>query len=517
MRIMTTLQMRQVEQMCVLGGVPTGVLMENAGRAVAEALRDAGRTVLVLVGPGNNGGDGLVAARYLHDWGNQVCLYSLRPRGPDDPNLLLVRERRMDIVAVSQDGGLARLEEALRSADFVLDAVFGTGVRRPISGDIARVFVRVREAKARRPKMRIVALDLPSGMDADTGVADPFCLAADETIVLGFLKPGLFNVPGADLVGRMKVVDIGVPPGLDQGGVAEMASPDFVRSVLPARSLASNKGTFGRVMVVAGSMHFPGAAYLACMGALRVGAGLVTLAAPASLQPVVASKLTEATHLPLPESGPGESAAGAAATVRRGLPGYSVLLVGPGLGQGPAAVSLVKGILVGRARAQIPCVIDADGLNIVAGARGQSDLWRRLADDAILTPHPGEMSRLVGCDVGEVQRDRIGIARTMARQRHKTVVLKGAYTVVAAPDGRVLVSPFANAGLASGGTGDVLAGAIAGLVAQGTSLFEAAAAGVYVHGMAGELASRKLGDAGVIASDILTELPLAIKGIKEQG
>ncbi len=518
MRIVTIRQMKQLEQECAGRGIPTSLLMENAGRAVAEAvgniLGGAGRTVLVLVGPGNNGGDGLVAARYLHDRGNNVCVYLLQPRSPDDPNLALVLERHVEMVEAGQDGGLVRLGERLRSADAVLDAVFGTGMRRTISGSTAGVLVRVGEEKVRRRKMSIVALDVPSGMDADTGAADPTCLYADVTVVLGYPKPGLFNVPGADRVGRISVVDIGIPPGLDGDGVAELAAEDWVRSVLPSRPVVSNKGTFGKLMVVAGSVNYTGAAFLACTGALRVGVGLVTLAAPISLHAALASKLTESTHLPLPESGPGEVAASAAAALRRGLGGYEALLIGPGLGQGPSATRLVKSLLLGKGKAQVACVIDADGLNILAAERGQGVVWRRLVDDAILTPHPGEMSRLTGIGVSEIQRDRIGVARTMAVKWHKTVVLKGAYTVVAASDGRVVVSPFANPALASAGTGDVLAGAIAGLVAQGMPLFEAAAAGVYVHGKAGDLTSGKLGDAGAIASDLLPELPLAIREIK---
>jgi NAD(P)H-hydrate epimerase len=512
--------MRQAEQECVRRGIPTSLLMENAGRAVAEAvrdiLRDAGKMVLILVGPGNNGGDGLVAGRYLHNWGVTVCLYLMRARSPDDPNLKAVVDRGIETVEAGQDNGLARLEERLRSADVVLDAVFGTGIRRTIAGHISGILTAVGEEKARRRKMRIVALDLPSGMDADTGVADPSCLYADETVVLGFPKVGLFNVPGADRVGRMRVVDIGIPTGLDESGVAELASDDWVRLLLPPRPIVANKGTFGRVMVVAGSTSYPGAAYLACTGALRVGAGLVTLAAPASIQPVLSSKLTEVTHLPWPESGTGGAAA-AVATVRRGLGGYNVLLVGPGLGQSPPATRLVRSLLLGKAKTRAICVVDADGLNILAKQGHPDEVWRRLADDAILTPHPGEMARLMGIEVGEIQRDRIAVARTMAGKWHKTVVLKGAYTVVAAPDGRVTVSPFANPALASGGTGDVLAGAISGLLSQGMTLFEAAAAGVYLHGKAGEMVSRKLGDAGVVASDILAELPLAIREIKRSG
>ena len=287
---------------------------------------------------------------------------------------------------------------------------------------------------------------------------------------------------------------------------SEPITADWARSVLPKRPADANKGTFGRVMVVAGSINYIGAAYLACSGAMRVGAGLVTLATPASLVPIMASKLTETIYLPLPESSPGAKA------IRDVLSSYDVLLIGCGLGRQPAMASLVKSLLLEETKSLPPAVIDADALNALAGMPGW---WRKLTDNAILTPHPGEMSRLAGVSVGDVQADRTGMATEMARGWHKTVVLKGANTVIASPDGRAMTSPFANPGLASAGTGDVLSGIIAGLLAQGLSLENAAACGVYLHGEAGEVVKKRLGDAGMIASDLLPELPLAIKRLKE--
>ena len=292
---------------------------------------------------------------------------------------------------------------------------------------------------------------------------------------------------------------------------AELITAGWVRSVLPQRSLDANKGTFGKVLVIAGSINYVGAAYLACSGAIRVGAGLVTLATPAGLLPILASKLTEVTYLPLPESAPGILSREAVELVREELGNYNVLLLGCGLGQHPATVNFVKSILVEDTAALPPAVIDADALNALAGI---PDWWQKLPDNAILTPHPGEMARLAGVSVEKVQSDRAGIAKKKALEWHKTVVLKGAHTVIATPDGATLLNPAANPGLATAGTGDVLSGVIAGLVAQGLTLNDAAACGVYLHSEAGAIVGERLGDAGMIASDLLPALPLAIKKLK---
>jgi NAD(P)H-hydrate epimerase len=313
-------------------------------------------------------------------------------------------------------------------------------------------------------------------------------------------------------VGTITVVDIGIPSYLAENITTEYISSEWASSVLPARPPEANKGSFGRVLVIGGSINYIGAAYLACSGAIRVGAGLVTLATAGSLQPILASKLTEATYLPLPESRPGTISSEAAKLIQQQFDQYNVIVLGCGLGQSQSAINLVKSILL-RSKAALPAlVLDADALNILAQT---PKWWEQLTIDAILTPHPGEMARLAGMTVDGVQSDRSGIARKVADRWHKTIVLKGAHTVVAAPDGQSKISPTANPGLASAGTGDVLTGVIAGLVAQGLSLFDAAACGVYLHAEAGEMVKAKLGDAGMIATDLLPALPLVIKQLKE--
>ncbi len=518
MKILTTDQMRQTEQECVKLGIFLDTLMENAGKAVAEEARKIlgaidKQHILILIGPGNNGGDGLVAARHLHDWGAKVSLYLFKPRPQNDQNLKQIQQRGITCIEAEQDEKLDRFNESLSSANAVIDALFGTGTVRPLEGILAQALEKVGKVKKERPGLHIIALDLPSGLDADSGAVDAACLYADETITLGFPKIGLFNFPGAERVGKFTVADIGIPAHLAKQVTTELITSEWAREILPQRPLQANKGTFGRVLVTAGSINYIGAAYLACSGAIRVGAGLVTLATTTSLQPILASKLTEVIYLPLPESHPGIVSFKAARVIRQELSRYNVLLLGCGLGQSQPVIRFIRALLLRTKLALPSLVLDADALNTLAKI---PDWWQQLTNDAILTPHPGEMARLVGVSVDEVQSDRVGIARRVALEWHKTIVLKGAYTVITAPDGRCRVSPVANPGLASAGTGDVLTGAIAGLVAQGLPLFDAAALGVYLHGEAGEVVKASLGDAGMIASDLLPALPLVIKQLKEK-
>jgi hydroxyethylthiazole kinase-like uncharacterized protein yjeF len=518
LKILTASQTRRMEEACVESGIAMDQLMENAGLAVAEEVKRIldgveGRHILLLVGPGNNGGDGLVAARHLHDWGAKATVCLLARKKKNDPKLKLVKERDIECIEAAKDEGLSRCSESLASADAVIDALFGTGTARPFSGKVLSVLEKVGKDKEKRPRRRVIALDLPSGLNADSGAVDPATLYADYTVTLGTPKPGLFNFPGAERVGKLTVADIGMPQNLAEEATSEYLTTELVRSILPGRPLQANKGSFGRVLVVAGSINYIGAAYLACSGAIRVGAGLVTLATTPTLQPILAAKLTEVTYLPLPESRPGIAAPEAAKLISQQFDGYNVLLMGCGLGQREATVKLVRATLLPKEPREMPAlVLDADALNILANV---PNWWQHLADAAVLTPHPGEMARLTGTPVAEIQTDRLGVARKWAADWKKTVVLKGAYTVIAAPDGRSVISPFANPGLASAGSGDVLTGAIAGLAAQGLPLFEAAACGVYLHGEAGERVRERLGDAGMVASDLLPELPAVIKNIKE--
>ena len=517
MKIVTSEEMRELEELSSQAGVSTHQLMENAGLAFAEEVRRrtrgvTGSHVAVLVGPGNNGGDGLVAARHLHDWGANVYVYLCVPRSETDPNLRLLLARDLQPVAGYEDSGLQSLHGILDTAEIVVDAVLGTGRSRPIEGALKEVISAVREARQQSSHTKIVALDLPSGLNADSGQVDPACLSADVTVTLGYPKVGLFAFPGAKSVGEMMVVDIGIPAELGRNITLELMTPSWTRNQLPQRLPDAHKGTFGRVLAVAGSINYIGAAYLACQGAARVGTGLVTLACTTGLQPILASKLTEVTYIPLPEKSPGVPSSDAFPLIQSQLPHVQALLVGCGLGQEPATKNLVHKLLIENDTRELPILVDADGLNALVE---YPKWWEGLSDASVLTPHPGEMARLLGVSSKEVQSDRIGVAREAARQWGKVVVLKGAHTVVARPDGFAMLSPFANPGLASAGTGDVLAGAVAGLMAQGLEPWQAAVCGVYLHGLAGERVREQMGAAGMLASDLLPIIPKAIKELVE--
>jgi hydroxyethylthiazole kinase-like uncharacterized protein yjeF len=517
MKLVTVEQMRALEEAAARAGRPPAVLMEEAGLAVAQetwlALGVvADRSVLVLVGPGNNGGDGLVAARHLADFGAKVAVYLLRSRPKSDPNYRQVLERNIPVGEVEDDPDLAGLREALAGADAVVDALLGTGRARPIEGPLAAMLDALRERLQQPNPPLVVAVDLPTGVDADTGVADARAVRADLTVTLGFAKVGLYALPGAELAGRVQVADIGIPPEAARDLPYELMDTSWVKTRLPERPRGANKGTFGRILVCGGSERYIGAPRMCAAAAYRAGGGLVTVACPRSIAGAIAAKLDEATYLPLPESG-GLVDAAASLDVRRETPAYDVLVVGPGLGRGAGPSRFVRETLL----APLPdgpraAVVDADALNALAA----EPRWQqRLALPSVLTPHPGELSRLTRQPIAAIQSDRLGFAVRCARAWGHVVVLKGAYSVVASPDGRAAVSPFANPALASAGTGDVLAGAIAGLLGQGLAPFDAAACGVYLHARAAEDVCEEIGDRGLLASDLLDALPRAIHVVRE--
>lgn len=516
MKVVTAEQMRRLERQTEALGTSLDTLMENAGLQVArqawEVLRKrAGAEVLALIGPGNNGGDGLVTARHLASWGAKVTAYQVVPRSPDDPKLAAARERGVDLREALQDTDFLALRTLLSTADMVIDAVLGTGRRRAFEGVFADVFSLVAQAKAQRPSLCILAVDLPSGLDPDTGEVDPLTPYADITVTLGFPKVGLFLFPGAERVGHLEVADIGIPQHLAEKFPLDLLDASWAHQTLPPRPLSAHKGTFGRVLAIVGSQRYIGAAYLACMGAARVGAGYVTLAAPVSIHPILASKLTEVTHLPLPEAASGVFSPDAVRELRRVAGQFEVLLIGCGMGQTPAAEALLRHLLLGESPITTPVVLDADALNILARQEGW---WEKLRAPSVLTPHPGEMARLLDSTIEEVEHNRLPTAQEAARRWGVTVVLKGPFTVIASPEGNLRLSPFANPALATAGTGDVLAGAIAGLMAQGLHPFDAACLGVYLHGAAGEVLRHEVGDAGTLAGDLLPLLPRVIKAIR---
>lgn len=564
-KIVTVEQMRAIEREADAAGHSYAAMMEHAGRAVADRVlaRIAGTPdprIAVIVGPGNNGGDGLVAARLLlHDRPDAaVGAFLLVPRQPDDPVFSQAQEAGVFCIDAPNDksGGFRALRNLIASADVVIDALFGTSLRLPIAGDAAKVLQTVHKGLlARRPGAQdasssapgiplpatppapyVIAVDCPSGLDCDTGALDQHTIAAHETVTFAAAKPGLLTFPGATAVGTLYVADIGLPPRLAalEQVTLELADARSCAERLPARPLDSHKGTFGKALIVAGSLNYIGAAHLAAAAAYRAGAGWVTVGAPEIIVPVLAGLLPEATWLLLPHD-LGAISAAAVKVLRAELRQHAALLIGPGLGQEDITAEFLRELLRpeetiqrGRAIGFVPAVpeelsqaardavlpplvLDASALALLAH---MPDWPALLPSNTILTPHPGEFARLAGIDREAVQADRIDSALSHAATWNAIVVLKGAFTVVAAPDGRAAVLPFATPALATAGTGDVLAGTITSLLAQGLAPYDAAVAGAYLHGLAGRLAGEQLGVAGVIAGDVVARLPEAVRQVE---
>lgn len=517
LKLVTPDQMRRIEDRSEALGVSKAALMQNAGIAIARHIRQLhaplyGVPILILAGPGNNGGDGIVAARWLQRWQARPVVYICRDRPDPDPILAAARAAGVPIVAASADADLAQLATLLDRAHLVVDAALGIGRIRPIQSPLRVILAAAAAAKAARPGLRILAIDVPSGMNAADGSSDLACLPADLTLSMGYPKVGHYAYAAAPLIGALETTDIGLPPGAARDIPLSVMTDAAARARLPARPAASHKGSFGRTLTIAGSLNYIGAAHLSATAAARVGSGLVTIATPAAIQASVAAKSPEPTYLPLPETSPGVISPDAAHAVLSEAATCDSLLIGCGMGQAEDTRHFIERILYSE-QTLPPAVIDADGLNALAQT---PRWWERFPQPAILTPHPGEMARLAAKPVPEVQSDRIGIALASAALWNKIVVLKGAYTVVAHPDGKAQLCPFANPGLASAGTGDVLAGSIAGLLSQGVPPQDAAPLGVYLHALAGERARRSLGDAGMLASDLLPELPRALKALRQE-
>ena len=511
MKLVTSAQMRDLEAAAVVAETSLDTLMASAGLAVAqEAWMQLGqvaeRRIVVLVGPGNNGGDGLVAARHLAEWQAAVHCYALVPR--DDAQWRSTLDAGLPCTSTAQDDQhLATLAHWLAEAELVIDALLGTGRARPIEGRLAVVLKQLQEARRRSNPPKLIAVDLPTGVDADSGTSDPLTVAVDETVVFECAKVGLYTQPGAALAGNVEVVPIGIPADARNALPYELLTQRQVKELLPTRPLDAHKGSFGRVLVVAGSRNYPGAALLAAAAAYQVGAGLVTLATPASLVSGLVASIPEVTYLPLPEqSEAGGIEMDSLQHVTEALPGYDALVVGCGLGTAPATRAFVRNLLSHRSLARLRgVIIDADALNALTGTE-----WSRaVAAPFVVTPHPGEMARLTESTTQAVQGERLACALRESARWQGTVVLKGANTVVADGQGRARISEVALPGLATAGTGDVLSGAIGSLLGQGLSPFDAAALAVYLHADAGERAVKDRGSAGTTASDVLARLALA--------
>lgn len=512
MRVVTAAQIAELDRRATEEyGVATPVLMEHAGRQVAKVVlatltEQGGRRVVVLAGKGNNGGDGLVAARHLRAAGVEVTAFLLAPEREYSGEAKQVLQAAKDAgVAVRAVGGVpsAEVESALRGADVIVDALFGTGFRGPARGDAATVIDLAN--RAGRP---VIAVDIPSGLAADTGQVDGPCIRAAATVTMGLPKVGLLVYPGAEMAGTVYVADIGYPPELqdDPSAPTHLVTPQMVRPHIPPRSPDSHKGTYGRTLIVAGSVGFTGAAVLASLGALRTGAGLVTLAVPRAVYPIVASHVVEVMPTPVDDEG-GAITASALPRLNELLDISDAVAVGPGLSTQPGVYGVVEGLL----RRDRPLVIDADGLNVLAG---RAEVLARANAPVVITPHPGELGRLVGTTAAAIQQDRPAAARRAAAEFRCVVVLKGARTIVARPDGEAFIISSGNPGMATGGMGDVLTGAIASFIGQGVAPADAAWMAAYLHGLAADLIAEERGTAGMLASEVAHRLPVAIRRIR---
>ena len=503
-------------------GVTSQTLMDNAGRAVADTLlrlypglRDM--RPLVVCGKGNNGGDGIATARHLASRGIASRVVLLSPAselsGAAAAHLELARRDGILVEEAPDEPAWSKVAPELASHRLILDAVLGTGLDGPARGLARRVIGNLVQASC-----PVVALDIPSGLSGSSGDIPGPAVRAEHTIALASPKiPHVFE-PACHLVGNLHMVDIGIPPEAieAEGADLNLIGEHEVACLVPAREPASHKGDYGRLLVVAGSLGKTGAAGMVCLAALRSGAGLVTAATAASAQPILAGHLMEAMTVALPETSAGAISRAATPILVELMQASDVLVVGPGLTAGEETAKLVREIV---SESALPVVLDADGLNAYAGRSGELKGEERVL---ILTPHPGEMARLLSAASGQtrsaaqVQEDRVGLARAFAREHSCYLVLKGHLTVVAEPSGQAWINPTGNPGMATGGSGDVLTGVLAGLLGQGLSPLEACLLGVFAHGLAGDMAAADYGETSLMARDLIEYLPEAFLRLERE-
>lgn len=510
MKVVTGETMQRMDRRAIEEfGIPGIDLMEHAGRGCAAAIIErfgpaAGRMVLIVAGKGNNGGDGYVIARLLQQegWEAQTVVLALREEIAGDAKVNLDCLDPETVTFSPPPAGLVPFAPHLERASVIVDALFGTGLKSEVKGSFAEAINLVNAAG--KP---VVAVDIPSGIDAGTGRTLGVAVKADVTVTFALAKLGHVLYPGAELCGDLRVVDIGIPLQV----AADAEGDDFVdhgtacRLVRP-RDRRAHKGSFGHCLVVAGSTGKTGAAAMAANSAVRAGSGLVTLAVPESLNAILEMKTTEAMTLPLPDGGAGRLMQGSAPALLEAIGGKSAIALGPGISWHPETARLIRDLVT---KIETPFVIDADGLNALS--EDPAILRRKRSSCIVLTPHPGEMARLAGTSTASIEADRIAAAREFAEQHGVYMILKGARTVIAAPDGRVAINGSGNPGMASGGMGDVLTGILASLLGQGYEPFDACRLGVFIHGYAADLVAADKGEIGMSAVDVQEKLPWAFK------
>jgi len=536
MDLVTVSQMITLEREAIERGLGYDQMMMNAGFALAEVIQERyghtqSRNILGLIGSGNNGGDTLIALSELIEKGWQVAAYLVKSRKKSDPLVLSIIKNDGQVISIDKDASFDELRKLIKKSDIVLDGILGTGFELPLRKAISAPLQVFSEFDI---LPEIMAVDCPSGVDCDTGKAAEETLHANLTVCMAAIKKGLLKFPAFEYVGEIVVVDIGLPKDLLElkNIHTSVVDKDMVRTILPARPLDAHKGTFGTCMIVGGSINYCGAVLLSAESAYRIGAGLVRTAIPGALYDAIAGQLPECTWIVLPHS-MGVINSTASAVIQENLDRVGAMLIGPGVGQEKETLDFLKDLLkfegthtrkseIGfssqskiveqsKRLNQPTLVFDADALKLLSNIENWYQLLKQMA---VLTPHPGEMAVLTGLTIDEVQKDREGVANNFAAKWGHVVVLKGAVTIVASPDGKTAFIPIATPALASAGTGDVLSGMITGLIAQGMETFDAAVAGAWLHARAGVAAAIKQGQTiSVTASDVICQIPVVLKDI----
>lgn len=491
-------------------GIPGLVLMENAGLAVLEVINRLDipeKKACVVCGTGNNGGDGFVVARHMHNRGWDVDIIVLgntaKAKGDAGTNLKIAINMGIPVYAIEEES-IDFLHGIIKDSPLIVDAMLGTG----FSGRLKSLYRDVIEI-VNRSRGRVVSIDVPSGLNADTGFAEDICVKADYTVTFQLPKVGLLINEGPMACGILKVKDISIPKAAIDSMKLNMSllEQDMIREYMPQRDFNIHKGSCGSVLVAACSKGMEGSGLMSSRAALRSGAGIVRLGLPESLQKLMPYDALEIITVGLEDKGTGILSEACLPQLLELAGKSSALLIGPGLTVNDGIVAIMREVI---SNCTIPMIIDADGLNAISS---NPDILKKRRSGIVITPHPGEMARLCGCSTAEIQKDRIGFALRFAKEYNVIVVLKGFRTIIAMPDGSIYINPTGNPGMATAGSGDVLAGIIAGFAAQGFGLEAAALCGVYIHGAAGDCAAEQTGEYGLTAGDIIGNIPHTIRNI----
>jgi NAD(P)H-hydrate epimerase len=491
-------------------GIPGIVLMENAAlKVVEETIKSVGeikgKKVIVIAGKGNNGGDAFAAARHLHNLEAHVSVFITSKKSEiksdAEINLKIIENMNIKTVEVIDESILSEIKKELDTCDAVVDGIFGTGFKGQVTGIIEEVVGIVNDSLK-----YVVSIDIPSGVNGENGKVLGKCIKAHKTVTFTFPKTGLLINPGCEYTGGLVIADIGIPKIICETYDIETILIDegHVSGIIPKRLRESSKGNYGRVLIVSGSTGMTGSGCLSAKAALRTGAGLVYLGVPAALSNIYGTQLVEPIVIPFEDKGKGYFSKESGKDIIKELEKMNAAAIGSGISCRQDIVEFVHEILI---NARIPLVLDADALNAVAK---DAAILKKSKVPLIVTPHPGEMSRLIGTSIQDVQKDRIKHARDFSDEYNVITVLKGSKTIIATPHGRVYINPTGNPGMSTAGTGDVLTGIIAGFIGQGFSPEDAAVAGVFLHGLAGDSAAQRKGEYGLIAGDLIEELPYAI-------